>query len=392
MCEIPDQVRPIVDAYCKTVLRRTCAKLPCALVETSSATSERIRCQANGLPINDEIGNSTNAIECIKSPALALFTNGLIYPSLRTNGYTAMTQELFSDILFVKYRSPESVWGLSFNWESIGNYPWAGDKALLSLFDVTEGYDRRMYHVITDSYFSYDLPSIVNETRLSFDSAIRSKKEVPAYVTSSILWLNSNCQTASNRTGYMTEMMRHISVDAWGRCGRNKGHSFPPEIMKIQKTSPNVSFYHGHWGKAKKALLKHYPFTVAIENTLTYDYVTEKLWQPLAAGSVPLYYGAPNIEDWLPCKNCIVNLRQFANPRAAAEFIESVSRNLTRYAEFHKWRSEPIPEKFQKIINYFQRAKRYKLDHVICAMAHSDDPQTTREEILNQIGPIFGTS
>ena len=303
-----------------------------------------------------------------------------------------MTQELFSDLLFTKYRSPESVWGLSFNWESIGNYPWSGDKAFLSLFDVTEGYDRRLYHVITDSYFSYDLPSILNETRVSFDSAIRSKKEVPLYVASSILWLNSNCQTASNRTGYMTEMMRYIPVDAWGRCGRNKGPDFPPEIMKIQETSPNISFYQGHWGKAKKALLKNYLFTVAIENTFTYDYVTEKLWQPLAAGSVPLYYGAPNIEDWLPCTNCIVDLRQFSNPREAAEFVENVSRNATRYAEFHKWRSEPVPARFLKIIDYFQRAKRYKLDHVICAMAHSDNPQTTREEIVKRIGPIFGTS
>ena len=162
--------------------------------------------------------------------------------------------------------------------------------------------------------------------------------------------------------------------------------------MKIQKTSPNISFYQGHWGKAKKALLKHYLFTVAIENTFTYDYVTEKLWQPLAAGSVPLYYGAPNIEDWLPCSNCIVDLRQFATPRAAAEFIENVSRNATRYAEFHQWRSEPVLARFQKIVDYFQRAKRYKLDHMICAMAHSDNPQTTREEIVNRIGPIFGTS
>ncbi|CAF4835450.1 unnamed protein product, partial [Rotaria sp. Silwood2] len=36
---------------------------------------------------------------------------------------------------------------------------------------------------------------------------------------------------------------------------------------------------------------------------LEYDYVTEKLWQPLAAGSVPLYLGAPNIDEWLPCYN-----------------------------------------------------------------------------------------
>ena len=44
-------------------------------------------------------------------------------------------------------------------------------------------------------------------------------------------------------------------------------------------------------------LARQYLFTIAIENSLEYDYVTEKLWQPLAAGSVPIYLGAPNVDE-----------------------------------------------------------------------------------------------
>jgi hypothetical protein len=54
---------------------------------------------------------------------------------------------------------------------------------------------------------------------------------------------------------------------------------------------------HGIWKLSKKGMVKHYKFTVAIENSIKHEYATGKLWQPLAAGSVPLYYGGPNIDD-----------------------------------------------------------------------------------------------
>lgn len=39
-----------------------------------------------------------------------------------------------------------------------------------------------------------------------------------------------------------------------------------------------------------------YKFTIAIENAICDDYITEKLWRPLIAGSVPIYLGSPSIE------------------------------------------------------------------------------------------------
>ena len=38
-----------------------------------------------------------------------------------------------------------------------------------------------------------------------------------------------------------------------------------------------------------------YKFCIAIENSLATDYVTEKIYDSLAAGCLPIYYGAPNI-------------------------------------------------------------------------------------------------
>lgn len=39
-----------------------------------------------------------------------------------------------------------------------------------------------------------------------------------------------------------------------------------------------------------------YKFTLAIENAKCDDYITEKLWRPLIAGSIPIYLGSPSVQ------------------------------------------------------------------------------------------------
>lgn len=44
----------------------------------------------------------------------------------------------------------------------------------------------------------------------------------------------------------------------------------------------------------------HDMFAPAIENTMTARYVTEKLFHALDVGTVPIYFGAPNVLDLVP--------------------------------------------------------------------------------------------
>jgi hypothetical protein len=397
MCDIPDRVRSIANTYCENVLRQPCPKLPCVLLHQSSTSDIRITSLANGRIVDaNDIKTKMNAsnashIECIKSSALDLFTHGPSYPSMRLNGVSRMEKELYGNVLTRHYRSPESIWGLFFNGESIGNFPWAGDKSILSFFDITQGYDRYLYDVILDGHLLPHVSSLLAGGRVSIYSAVSSKNQTPSYVTAPTLWMNENCYAVSNRSGYMKELMLYMPVDAWGKCGQNKGPELPPEIWKIQGSNHTETHFWGNWVASKAAMMKNYQFTVAIENSFEHDYITEKLWQPLATGSVPLYYGAPNVYEWLPCNDCIIDLRKFANPRAAAEYVMAISKNATRYAEFHKWREQPLLPKFHKILDYFKRASVYSLDSIICAMAHSKNPQLTRFEILEDIGPMFSS-
>lgn len=42
--------------------------------------------------------------------------------------------------------------------------------------------------------------------------------------------------------------------------------------------------------------ISRYKFIISYENGVCNDYVTEKLWRTLIVGSVPVYFGAPNIK------------------------------------------------------------------------------------------------
>ena len=61
----------------------------------------------------------------------------------------------------------------------------------------------------------------------------------------------------------------------------------------------------------KKDVLSNYKFTLCFENTKgCRGYITEKIFDCFEAGTVPIYYGAPNVEDYIP-KDCFIDFRDF---------------------------------------------------------------------------------
>ena len=55
----------------------------------------------------------------------------------------------------------------------------------------------------------------------------------------------------------------------------------------------------------KRDGLQSYRFSVAIENSCISSYITEKFYDCIIAGCIPLYYGAPDIADYFPIDSYI---------------------------------------------------------------------------------------
>lgn len=67
----------------------------------------------------------------------------------------------------------------------------------------------------------------------------------------------------------------------------------------------NISWYYslidplpGMFDTKFYKLMAKYKFTLAMENSICDDYITEKLWRPLHLGSVPIVLGSPKVQVW----------------------------------------------------------------------------------------------
>ena len=82
---------------------------------------------------------------------------------------------------------------------------------------------------------------------------------------------------------------------------------------------------------SKECVLWSYKFYIAFENSEQPGYMTEKLWQGLKVGSVPIYWGAPDVLEFLPDPAAIVNARDFDSMEALAEYVKQALHNETLY-------------------------------------------------------------
>lgn len=74
----------------------------------------------------------------------------------------------------------------------------------------------------------------------------------------------------------------------------------------------------------KIEVLSRYQFAICFENTAFPGYVTEKLFDCLVAGCIPVYLGAPDIEQYIPAE-AFVDARRFRNYRE----LEKCLREMT---------------------------------------------------------------
>lgn len=65
--------------------------------------------------------------------------------------------------------------------------------------------------------------------------------------------------------------------------------------------------------ETKLPVLKKYKFSICYENTINDPgYITEKIFDSIFAGCVPIYLGAPNITEFIP-DGCFIDKRRFLN-------------------------------------------------------------------------------
>ena len=153
-------------------------------------------------------------------------------------------------------------------------------------------------------------------------------------------FLARNCASRNNRENLVREIM--------GWRGENNA-SF--RVDALSKCLHNANPQKG-WDLGNKLdIMKRYLFHFSLENSNEDDYITEKLWGALESGSVPVYYGAPNVKNHAP-PGSIILANDFRNGGELAAYLHRVANNRTLYESFHKWRQKPLDNKFVRKYNH----------------------------------------
>ena len=80
--------------------------------------------------------------------------------------------------------------------------------------------------------------------------------------------------------------------------------------------------------------MRKYKAAVAFENSESAFYVTEKMYNFLAAGVIPIYYGAPEIAQFIPHPMSIIDYRGLGSPEALSAYLDAMMSNRHLHLHF----------------------------------------------------------
>lgn len=192
------------------------------------------------------------------------------------------------------------------------NYEWQFAPEILSLFDIT-----MTYQLDADVPIPYLYPAYRDMLR-----------RPPAPKTGLINAFISSDINQSNRLQYLKELMSYLDVHSYGKALNNRQLENDNGLM------------------SKASAMASYKFTIAFENAIDKDYVTEKFYHPLILGSVPVYLGAPNIVDFEPGHHCFINVKDFSSMKELADYLLELDQDDQRYDQYLQWKKEPYKDEF----------------------------------------------
>lgn len=141
-------------------------------------------------------------------------------------------------------------------------------------------------------------------------------KDYPINKTHLVCWVVSNYRSEHKRSQVFQQLNAIVPVKVYGRW--KKTPLRPADLL------PTISRCH---------------FYLAFENSVSKDYITEKLWKnAYQAGAVPIVLGPP-VENYkeVAAPDSFIHVDQFASVETLARYVQELAADRQRYKEYFKW-------------------------------------------------------
>lgn len=208
-------------------------------------------------------------------------------------------------------RYPRNLW-VAWSVESAVNYPAIANPFFMRQFDIRMTYERS-----ADIWTPY-FPSLAEF------AALRGSPLPPKTEKARAVLFQSGSVDRAGRNAFLTELMRWMDVDSYGSLFKTRSME-GPDLGR----------------PTKLAVISRYKFCLAFENSLARDYVSEKFFDPLLAGTVPVYRGAPNVAEFAPGPHSFIDANDFKDPAELAEYLAYLDGDDDAYRAYFTWRENP---------------------------------------------------
>jgi Glycosyltransferase family 10 (fucosyltransferase) C-term/Fucosyltransferase, N-terminal len=215
-------------------------------------------------------------------------------------------------------KPPGQMW-VAFSMESDITVPLLRDERTMTRFDFEVSYRRT-----ADVWCPYFDRDVLADLR-----AAPAPKTEPYPVAR----FQSNPYDRSGRNVWARELTRRIKVASYGT---------------VLPTMPSAGMIATR--EARLAVAARHKFTLAFENSIAVDYVTDKLFDVWVAGSVPVYLGAPNVADFAPARHSYIDVADFDGPDELARYLNHLDTHDDEYEAYLEWKRSGPDERFLDLV------------------------------------------
>ena len=174
------------------------------------------------------------------------------------------------------------------------------------------------------------------------------KKNLYSERVKSIKWFEKNAPNDFDLYGKKWNLSGRLSTRLGGIV-----HSIEKKLPYKRLPFPS---WRGEISNKQEVLLRS-RFSIVYENVQgVKGYITEKIFDAFVAGNIPIYWGAPDINNYIP-RECFINRCEFSNHKKLYEFLKNMSEDKylnyqEHIKEFLDNQSEEFScEKFSNIIS-----------------------------------------
>lgn len=136
--------------------------------------------------------------------------------------------------------------------------------------------------------------------------------------------------------------------------------------------------------KNKVDFVKDYKFTIAFENESYPGYTTEKIFEPMLVGSIPIYWGNPLVHQDFN-RNSFINYFDFQSEEEMIERIIQIDQDDSLYAQIlaEPFFTNNVPNQFVDF-NKVREHLRMVIDSNIHPISSTSFPHKTKSQIMKK--------